>query len=64
MQTACILVETECTSLKYLDEPNRKSVCMKYIGISTKTIQPLMKFEKNIPRHGLLLPTSKIKRLE
>jgi hypothetical protein len=60
MQTAYILVETECTSLKYLDEPNTKSVCMKYIGISMKIIQPLMEFEKNVPRHGLLLPTSKI----
>jgi hypothetical protein len=46
MQTAFILMETECTSPKYLYEPNRKSVCMKYIGISMKITQPLMEFEK------------------
>jgi hypothetical protein len=49
MQIAYILVETECTSLKYLDEPNKKSVCMKYIGISIKIIQPLIEFEKMYP---------------
>jgi hypothetical protein len=46
MQIACVSVETDFTSLKYLYEPNRKSVCIKYMGISTKRIQPLMKFGK------------------
>jgi hypothetical protein len=42
----------------------QKSVCMKYIEISLKIIQPLMEFEKNVPLHGSLLPISKITRLE
>jgi hypothetical protein len=43
------ILDTEFTSLKYLDKPNKKSVCMKYIGISKETIQPLMEFKKYTP---------------